>query len=148
MALSQKGAAYSDRAYIKDPHVLRALDDLASQTQALENTTTGSKSGVVSPPHPLTSIVVVKSNGFATITLTHNNAPSGARYIVQASTSASFSTPVHLADLQIDSGSTVSSMHYLKGQTLYFRAAPKFPTSSLAAWTYFGNPASPTPTSF
>jgi hypothetical protein len=42
----------------------------------------------------------------------------------------------------------LSFQQYLKGQTLYFRAAPKLAASELAPWIYFGGAANPTAVSF
>lgn len=157
MALTQKGANYEGRDAISNPpsdlkqfarHVFRALDDLASQSQAARTQLNSGQNGPPSPPHPLSAISVAAANGFATITITHNNAPLGAVYILHASTTPNFQNPIKLAEIAIDSGNTVSYQQYLKGQTLYFRGAPKFPASALAQWTYFGGQATPTAVAF
>ena len=146
MTLSTKSAQYLYQPEVqrKDAIVGKAMDDIASQIDQVRQQGNFGQKGPPPAPHPITSLQVSPSNGFANISLTHNSAPAGARYIVQASTTPNFQNPIRLSELAIDDGgTTVSTQAYLKGQTLYFRAAPKFPSSELAPWTYFGSQAQP-----
>jgi hypothetical protein len=124
-------------------HVLEATDDLASQIQATRNQGNFGQSGPPAAPHPVTAIAVTKANGFGTVTLTHNSAPAGTNYVIEYS-----ATPNFQSSVQVDNGISLTMQQYLKGQTLYFRAAPKFPTSALAPWTYLGGAAKPTAVTF
>jgi hypothetical protein len=145
MALSQKGASYEDRNYIRDQHVLRALDDLASQVQSVASNTNASKVGVAAAPAAPVAIAVVNSGGFARITISPaRNAVQGTAYILEYSPNANFSgTPQ-----RIDNGISLTAERYLHGQTLYFRVASTLYTSPLSPWVYFGGSAAPTPTAF
>jgi hypothetical protein len=81
--------------------------------------------------------------GFGRATITHNNAPAGAQYVLQYSTNPGFSSYV-----EVDNGSSLTWQQYLKGQTLYFRAAARFLSSEKSPWVYYGSQASPTPVRF
>jgi hypothetical protein len=152
MALSQKGANYEGRDAIANPpedlkllahHVMRALDDIASQNQATRTQGNFGQSGPPAAPHPITAIAVSASAGFATLTLTHASAPPGCQYRIQYSTTPNFQNPI-----TVDNGDSLTFHKYLKGLNLYFRAAPKFPASEPAEWIYFGGQAKPTPVAF
>lgn len=148
MALSQTGANYANQSELqRRDHVLgAALDDLASQIESVRQQTNTGQSGVPAAPHPVTTIAVKAAGGFASISLTHNNAPAGSQYLIEMSTTSNFQTGT---TSQIDNG--ISLTHpplYLKGQTLYFRAAAKFAASAASAWTYFGGQAAPTAVTF
>jgi|HubBroStandDraft_1064217.scaffolds.fasta_scaffold09152_7 hypothetical protein len=145
MAISQSGANYKNQSELqrRDRLLGDALDDLASQNEAIRKQGNFGQQGAPDPPHPLTNILVKAANGFATVTLTHNNAPAGSNYVVQFSTTKNFQNPI-----TVDNGISLTLQQYLKGQTLFFRAAPKFPTSTLAPWIYFGGQATPTAVSF
>lgn len=154
MAISEKGANYKSREAIANPpqslresmrHVLTAFDDLASQVQAVRSQGNFGQSNSPSAPHPVTAVSIVNANGFAQVSLTHNSAPAGTRYIIQYSTTPNFQSGTVQ---QIDNGVSLSFERYLKGKKLYFRAAPMFPASPLGAWTYFGTAANPTATQF
>jgi len=144
MALSQKGAGYLDRNYIKDQHVLRALDDIASQVQSVASNTNSTKTGSRGAPPAPTSISVSNSGGFARITITPaKGALEGTAYVIEYSTSSSFANAQ-----RIDNGISPTCERYLHGQTLYFRVASTLYTSPLSPWVYFGGSAKPTPTVF
>lgn len=152
MSLSQKGAIYEGRDAISNipsslrelaKHTLRALDDVASQVQAVRAQGNFGQKGPPVAPHPVTAIAVANSGGFAKVTLTHANAPEGTRYIIEYSTTANFLNPQ-----QVDNGVSLTFERYLHGQTLFFRAAPMFPASGLAQFTYFGSQTNPTSTVF
>ncbi len=147
MAISQKGASYRNQAEIqgKDRLVAQALDDLASQIEATRAQGNFGQSGPPAAPHPLTAIGVVGQNGFAAVTLTHNSAPAGTRYVIEYSSTPNFQGNTVT---RVDNGISLSWQQYLKGQKLYFRAAAMFPASDLSPWIYFGGPASPTVVGF
>lgn len=151
MALSQTGANYRNQSDLqrRDRVLGEALDDIASQIQATRSQGNFGESGPPQAPHPITSLLVAASGGFATVTVTHNSPPAGAVYVIEYSTTPTFQQPIRLTTASsIDNGVTLSLQQYLKGQTLYFRAAPKFPTSPLAPWVYFGGETTPTPMTF
>jgi hypothetical protein len=153
LTLSTKSAQYLYQPEVqrKDSIVGKAMDDIASQIDQVRQQGNFGQKGPPPAPHPITSINVSSdANGFATISLTHNSAPVGARYIVYASSTPNFQNPIRIAELAMDDGgTTVTTQAYFKGQgTLYFRGAPKFPSSDLAPWTYFGSQAQPQGVSF
>lgn len=151
MPLSQTGANYRNQSELqrRDRVLGEALDDIASQLQSARDQGNFGQSGPPAAPHPVTAIDVAASGGFATITLTHNSPPAGATYVIQASTTPDFQNPIRLMTASsIENGTTLTVQQYLKGQTLYVRAAPKFPTSPLAPWTYFGGVAKPIAVAF
>lgn len=145
MAFSQTGANYKNQSELqrKDRILGEALDDLASQVQSVRKQGNFGQSGAVAAPHPLSSISVSAAAGFATVALTHANAPAGTSYVIEYSTTPNFKSPV-----RVDNGISLSYHQYLKGQTLYFRAAPMVSASALAQWSYFGSQASPTAVAF
>jgi hypothetical protein len=146
MALSQTGANYKNQSELqrRDRMLGEALDDLASQLQATRDQGAFGQSGAPTAPHPPTSIAVASSSGFATIALTHNNAPSGSQYVIEMATTPNFQSPS-----RIDNGISLSHPPlYLAGKTMYFRAAAKLPASGLSQWTYLGGQGKPTPIAF
>jgi hypothetical protein len=145
MPISQTGGNYKNQSELqrRDRILGSALDDLASQVQAIRAQGNFGQAGSPVPPHPIDVIAVSAANGFATVKLTHNSAPSGTNYVVEYSTTPNFQNPI-----RIDNGISLTLQQYLKGQTLYWRGAPKFPTSGLAAWVYFGGQANPTAVTF
>src|SRR5580704_17318735 len=116
MTLSQKGAGYKSRNYIKDHHVLEALDDLASQVQGVAGNTNASKTGVAQPPSAPDQLQVTNNGGFAMVAIVHNNPPAGVAYRLEYSTTPNFKNPV-----KVDNGVENTWSQYLHGQTLYFR---------------------------
>lgn len=147
MALSQPGADYVNRAHVqaKDPLLARALDDIMSKTQAVANQTNAAVTGKTSAPSAPTALSVSKSNGFATATITHENAPAGTNWLLEYSTAPNFRPGTVV---QIDNGVSKSWGQYLKGQTLYFRTAARFSTSDASDYVYYGTQTNPTPVSF
>lgn len=145
MPFSQKGANYRNQTELerRDRVLGEALSDLASQIQTIRGQGNFGQAGSPLAPHPLTAINVVNAGGFAQVTLTHANAPAGTQYIIHYSTSPNFST-----FQEVHNGFSLTLERYLHGKTLYFRAAPLFLASKLAAWTYFGGQANPTPVTF
>ena len=148
MSLSQKGALYDARDAIaglpESPrelgrHLLRALDSLASQNEAIRQQGNFGLEGPPAAPHSLDAIGVAAANGFVTVRLTHAQPPAGVRYVIEYSTTPNFLNPV-----RIDNGISTSFSQYLHGQTLYWRAAPTFLTSGLGSWIYFGGLSTPT----
>ena len=143
MALSQKGAGYDRREHIADPYVREALDDLASQTQAIRTQGNFGAKGIVSPPTaPAALSVSVSAAGIYTANVLHKNPPTGTRYVLQYSTSPNFSNPVS-EELGANPGIPITWQKSLPGQKLSFRVAAKFSASDLTAWVYFGTSASP-----
>lgn len=139
MALSQKGANYKNRAHIqnRDRHLAEALDDIASQAQALATQGNFSKSGTPAPPSAPTAVQAIAANSLFTVNIVHPNAPPGTTWVLQYSTSPQFQSPF-----------TVGLLHpewqgSLPNQVLHFRAAAKFPASAQSAWTYLGSSAKP-----
>lgn len=146
MALNPTGAKYrnQDAVQRKDRVLGEAMDDLASQLEQVRQQGNYGPNGNPAAPHPLTTIAVKAAGGFGTVTLTHINAPAGTRYIIEAATTPTFQSP-----MRIDNGISLTTLPiYLKGQTLYFRAAPMFPASDLAPWLYFGGTTTPTAVAF
>jgi len=145
MPLTQTGATYKFQPELqrRDRALGGALDDIASQIEAVRQQGNFGVSGSPSPPHPVMAIQVSAKNGFATVQLTHNSAPAGSNYVIEYSETPTFQSPI-----RVDNGISLSYQNYLKGQTLYWRTATKFITSGLAQWTYFGGQANPTPVSF
>jgi hypothetical protein len=143
VAISQKGARYDDRAHIRDQHVLNALDDLASQLQAIRTQGVYGEKGAPSAPSTPQSISVAALKGFGTVAITHNNAPAGTQYTLQYSSSPSFASVV-----EVDNGSSLSWQQYLKGHTFFFRARARFSASDPSPWVYYGTQANPTPVTF
>lgn len=148
MALNPTGSQYRNQDAIqkKDRVLGEAIDDIASQIEQIRQQGNFGSLGPPAAPHPLTKIVVTPSGGFASIQLTHNNAPAGTRYIIEMSSTSNF-----LAGTvqRIDAGISLAPPPiYLKNLTLFFRAAPMFLSSDLAEWTYFGGTAAPTAVSF
>jgi len=143
MAISQPGANYRNQAELqqKDRLVAQALDDLASQVQATRAQGNFGQEGPPAAPHPVTAIGVVGQNGFASVTLTHNSAPAGARYVIEYATTPNFAAGTVT---RIDNGISLTWQQYLKGQRLYFRAATMFSASELSPWIYFGGTPAPT----
>ena len=123
--------------------MLNALDDLASQLQAIRTQGVYGEKGAPSVPSTPTAISVAALKGFGTVAITHNSAPAGAQYVLQYSTSPSFASYV-----EVDNGSSLSWSQYLKGQRLYFRAASRFPASDKSPFVYYGTQANPTAVSF
>lgn len=145
MALSQSGANYVNRAHVqsKDKDLARALDDIVSQTNAVAKQTNASVTGKADPPSVPTALNVTASNGHGLVSITHENAPSGTNYLIEYSTTPNFLSPV-----QIDNGISKTWPQYLKGQTLYFRAASRFSTSETSQFIYHGTQTNPTPVTF
>jgi len=145
MALTPTGARYRNQGAIqrRDRELGEALDDIASQGAQIRVQGNYGFDGPPLAPHPITSIAVSGASGFATVALTHTNAPPGVKYIVQYATTPNFQNPI-----PVDNGSSLVMHKYLKGLTLYFRAAPQFPASPLAPWVYFGGQTTPTPVAF
>lgn len=143
MALSQRGADYKNQAELdrRDRILGEALADLASQIQAVRSQGNFGQSGPPTAPHGLSAIRVVPLNGFANVTLVHNSAPDGTRYVIEYSTLPNFPAS---ATVQIDNGISLTHERYLAGKTLYFRAAPMFPASGLGAFLVFGSPTAVT----
>ena len=154
MSLLVKGALYSSREAIQNPaislrelarHALLALDDVASQIQAIRSQGNYGQKIAPQPPHPLSSIAVVNSGGFAQVTLTHNSPPAGSRYVIEYSTTPNF-TPA--TTQRSDNGISLSWERYLHGKTLYFRSAVMYSSSKLGPWVYYGTATSPTSVAF
>lgn len=148
MALNPTGAKYrnQDAVQKKDRVLGEAIDDVASQVEQIRQQGNFGPTGPPAAPHPLTKITVTAASGFASIQLTHNNAPAGTRYVVEMSSTPNFLPgTVQTHDIGI---SLAPPPIYLKGLTRYFRAAPKFLSSNLASWIYFGGPTSPTAIAF
>jgi hypothetical protein len=137
MALRVKGAAYVGRAYIRDQHLLGALDDLASQIQFTRTNINSSSNGVVTPPAAPVAVNVAGGGGFATVSIAHPN-PEGVSFVLEYDTTPSFPAP-----MRVDLGISQTWQQYLSGKTLYFRSASKFYTSGMSAWTYYGGLGSP-----
>jgi hypothetical protein len=145
MALTQTGATYPHRAYLmgKDPYLVAALDSLASADQNIGNHVNASPQASKAAPSAPAAINLSAKNGFGSVAITHNNPPAGTAYLIEYSTTPNFQNPI-----RIDNGVSQSFQQYLKGQTLYFRAASTFYTSPNSPWVYFGGQANPTPVSF
>jgi hypothetical protein len=147
MALTQTGAAYPNRAYImgKDRFFAEALDALASADKNIGNQTNASPQASQPAPSTPTSISVSAANGFGTVSITHNNSPRGTAYLIEYSSTPTF-TPE--TTVQIDNGISKSFLQYLKGQTLFFRVASTFYTSEPSSYVYYGGQASPKAVTF
>lgn len=145
MAISQTGGNYRNQSELqrRDRVLGEALDDIASQIQAVRTQGNFGQNGPVPAPGAPTAIKVVGTSGFATVTLTDKNAPDGLLYIIQYSTTSNFQNPI-----QVDNGISLTWQQYLKGLTLFFRAAAMFPASPMSPWIYFGSQASPTAVKF
>lgn len=138
MALSQKGAGFVNRDYIKDEYVLGALDDLASQIQANRTQGNFGTTGTPKAPVPPTAISATNQNGTFTAVVTHPNPVSGTRWVLQYDASPNFTDPI-----PVELGEQLKWQQYLGARTLYFRVASKFLASAQSAWTYLGNSSSP-----
>lgn len=138
MPLSQKGAGYDYRTHIKDPHVLGALDDLASQIQAIRAQGQFGQKGALSAPSPPSALMVSVTSGIFTVTVVDNNPAAGVRYRLQWSKAPNFSSAIE------EELATTSWQRQLSGQKLYFRVASKFLNSVQGPWVYFGPEANPT----
>ena len=141
MALSQKGAGYANQAWVRQHRyeLGQAMDDIASQVQAIAKQTNAPTSGSQATPPVPSALMVTAAAGFATAMVTNNQAPAGVNYTLQYSTSPSFSSPI-----SVDLGTALTFHAYLHGLTLYFRVAARYATSALSGWTYFGTAAAPT----
>lgn len=142
MALRVPGAAYVGRSYIRDQHMLDALDDLASQIQFVRGNTNSSSNGIVTPPAAPTSIRVSGAGGFGSISIIHAN-PVGVSFVLEYDTAPNFPAP-----MRTDLGISQTWQQYLAGKTLYFRTASKFYTSDMSPWTYYGGLGSPKSVTF
>ena len=147
MPLSQTGANYQNQAELqhRDRMLGAALDDIASQMQAVRAQGGFGQSGAPAPPHPVTAISVSSAGGFATVNLIHNGAPPGSQYVIEYSTTPNFQNP---NPVRVDNGISLSFHQYLKGQTVYFRTAARLSASALSGWTYYGSSTTPTPVTF
>lgn len=145
MALSQSGANYVNRAHVqsKDQLLARALDDIVSRVQAVATQTNASVTGKTAAPSAPTALTVSAEEGFAQASIAHEGAPAGTNYLLEYSKTPNFLNPV-----QIDNGVSQSWSQYLKGRTLYFRAASRFSTSEASEYVYYGTQSSPTPVTF
>lgn len=138
MAISQKGAGYDYRERIKDEYVRGALDDLASQLQAVRTQGQfGAKGNPPAPSFPI-ALSVTASNGIFTAIITANQAPAGVRYRLQWSAAANFQNAIE------EELATTTWQKQLTGLKLYFRVRPIFLSSAPGDWAYFGTPANPT----
>lgn len=154
MPLSQNGANYEGRDGIANPpsslrefakQALKATDDLASQLQAVRAQGNFGQAGNPLPPHPVTALSVKADAGFASIALTHNNAPPGSSYMVEMSTTPNFTAET---TTRIDNGESLTTPPIaVASQPVYFRAAAKTLASPISEWTYLGSQNSPTPVS-
>ncbi len=140
MALSQKGATYKNQAYIRqlDPKLAEALDDVASQVQAVRTQGNFGTTGTPAAPSAPSAVSASALNGLFTANITHPNAPAGTTWVLQYSTSSQFTNPI---------STTLAHPVWqdsLPQQKLYFRAAAKFPASPQSSWTYFGSGTTPT----
>lgn len=138
MALSQKGAGYVYREHITDPHIKGAIDDIASQIQAIRNQGQFGQQSSPQPPPAPSALSVSVHGGIFTGSVMDANAASGVRYRLQWSTTPNFASPIE------EELAATTWQRQLTGQKLYFRVASKFLSSAVSAWTYFGSPASPT----
>jgi hypothetical protein len=140
MPLSQKGAGYQNRDYVreKDMFLADALDDIASQVQAVVTQGNFAKGGVPSPPSAPTALSVQFKAGTFTATISHANAPVGTEWHLQYSTSPQFTSPIDVGLLH------PVFQAYLPNQLLFWRVAAKFPSSANSPWVYFGSSALPT----
>lgn len=145
MARLQTGTNYRNQAALqsRDRMLGEALDDLGSQIAAVRAQGNFGQEGAPSAPHGISAIAVTAKNGFASVSLTHNSAPAGSRYVIEYSTTPNFLNPQ-----RVDNGTSLTFERYLKGQQLYFRAAPTFLTSPLGSWIYFGGATRPTAVTF
>lgn len=145
MALTQTGAGYQNQSELqrRDRMLGQALDDLASQIQAVGNQAKAPTKGSQAAPDAPTALSVSSAGGYASATIAHSGADASVNYTLQYSTSPTFANPI-----PVDLG-TIPSFHgYLAGLTLYFRVAARYATSGLSTWVYFGSSASPTAISF
>jgi hypothetical protein len=152
VALSQKGAAYEGRDAISNPsgslrefaqHLVRGLDDLASQVQAVRTQGNYGPDGIIAPPSSPSLLVVTAQSGLFTATVGHANPPQGTQYVLQYSSTSNFQNPIS-ETLHATSGIVTAWQKSLPGVKAYFRIAAKFPASSLGPWVYMGNANSPT----
>jgi hypothetical protein len=137
--LNQKGASYSNRAYIlgKDRLLVEALDDIASPVQAILIQGNFGRDGTPDPPSAPTALQASALNGLFTVTIVHPNAPAGTQWRLQYSSSPNFTNPIDVGLLHPNWQAS------LPQQVLYFRAAAKFSASAQSAWTYLGSSAKP-----
>ena len=145
MALSQTGANYKNRAHVhsKDSLLGRALDDIVDKVQAVAIQTNASVTGKTVAPSAPTALKVSAANGHGLVSITHENAPAGTNYLIEYASTPNFQNPV-----QIDNGVSRTWPQYLKGQTLYFRAASRFSTSAPSSYVYYGTQTNPTAVTF
>lgn len=137
--LTQKGATYSNRAHILNQSRLlaQALDDIASQVEAVRSQGNFGVNGSASPPSAPSALQASVKSGLFTVTIVHPNAPAGTQWRLQYSSSPQFTNPIDVGLLHPVFQAS------LPQQVLYFRAAAKFPASEQSAWTYFGSSAKP-----
>lgn len=139
MALSQKGAGYAGRNSIRDPHLLRALDDLASQIQNTANQVNATPQGVTAAPSQISGFSVVASGGIFDVQIQDNSPASrGIEYFAEYAAAPSGPWTV------ISLGPARNWRGALGSQTLYWRAYSQYPTSEPSAPLYFGSQATPT----
>lgn len=139
MPLYHKGANYENRANIKDQFTLGALDDLASQIQAVVTQGNFSKQGKPQPPSTPVAVAVTSNNGLVTATISHPNAEPGTRWVVQYDTSPQFPAPI------TEEAAYPVWQKQLPQRAVYVRVAAKFLTSDNTPWVYYGSSASPQP---
>lgn len=155
MAISQKGATYEGRAGIENPptslrefakHVLRAMDDLASQSAAIRTQGNFGVSGPPEAPPALVSLSVTAQDGIFDVSVIPNQAaPAGTEHFADYSTTPNFQnfTTVPLTAPQ----GAARWRGALGNQTLYWRAYSKLPASAPSKFIYFGGPTNPNPIS-
>lgn len=142
MALRVPGAGYAGRTYIRDQHMLDALDDLASQLQFIRSNTNSSSNGIVTPPVSPVAVRVSAAGGFGSVSIVHPN-PVGVSFVLEYDTQPNFPAP-----MRMDLGISQTWEQYLAGKTLYFRTASKFYTSAMSPWTYYGGLGAPKAVTF
>lgn len=141
MTISQTGGTYKFQSELqrRDRALGGALDDIASQVQAVRTQANLGQSGPNPAPAAPTALSVSASGGFVTAKVTYANPPAGISYVVQYSSTPDFQDPI-----PVELGSQPVLHQYLSGLTLHFRVAAKLGSSATSPWTYFGSSAAPT----
>lgn len=130
MPLTQTGATYKNQATIRNQNRLlaEALDDIASQVQAVRSQGNFGVNGTAAAPSAPTALQVTAQAGLITWSIVHPHAPAGTQWVLEYSTSPTFANPVQVGLLK------PMYQAYLPNQTLYSRAAAKFAASGQSAW--------------
>ena len=141
MTISQTGGPYNypNEIQRRDRAIGGALDDRASQIQAVRSQGNFGPSGPPQAPSPPAQLSVSAANGIIQAVITHPNPPPGAIYRIEYSTTPNFLNPI-----PVDLGEVPVFHASLPAQKLYFRAATKLPSSPLSPYVYFGGSATPT----